>query len=836
MKKFFKILSAIIVVVLLLLVTVPYLFKDKIETLVKEEGNKMLNAEFDFGNLDISLISNFPLASLTLEDFYLKGVGAFENDTLVAADEITAAVNVISLLGSEGIDIKRVILDGIAVKAIVLPDSTVNWDVMKETSVEPVEEEPVDTTTAAFRIKLQEFSLKNFNLVYDDRLTNMYAQIVDMDATCSGDFGNSRTMLELNTSIDELTFRMDDIPFLNRAEISADMNIDADLENNRFALSENTIELNAIKAAIDGWVALTDYGMDMDLKLNSNKIDFKDILSLVPAIYAKDFDGLKTDGEVMLSAYAKGSMKGDSVMPMFDVTLDVKDAMFQYPSLPAGVNKINILANVKNPGGSIDETIVNVSPFNFVMAGNPFSVSVALKNPMSDMSFDMSAKGKLDLGKIKDIYPLDNMQLNGLLDADLAVNGRMSYIEKEEYEKVKADGSVRLNGMTLEMENMPNIDIRNSVFTFTPKYLQLSETTVNIGSNDVTFDSKFENYLGFALKGTTLKGSLNVKSNRFNLNDFMTSSDTVEVEETVTDTVAMGVVNIPENIDFNMQADFKEVLFDNMKFENLNGRLVVKDGKVDMKNLSLNTMGGGVVVNGFYNAPAGSEPLFNASFRLNEIVFKQAYEDLNVVRKLAPIFSGLTGTFSGSMSINTKLDATMSPVLSEMTGEGSLNTRDLSLNNVKFIQDVADILKKPSLKDTKVKDLNIGFVIKDGRVETNPFDIKLGDYKMRLSGTTGLDQTIDYRGEITIPTSAGKVSKLGTVDMTIGGTFTSPKVGIDMASLAKKAATQAAENALDKLLGGGDKKSKEETSSEQSSDKKEDKMKNLFNKAKDLFK
>ncbi len=836
MKKFFKILSAIIVVVLLLLVTVPYLFKDKIETLVKEEGNKMLNAEFDFGNLDISLISNFPLASLTLEDFYLKGVGAFENDTLVAADEITAAVNVISLLGSEGIDIKRVILDGIAVKAIVLPDSTVNWDVMKETSVEPVEEEPVDTTTAAFRIKLQEFSLKNFNLVYDDRLTNMYAQIVDMDATCSGDFGNSRTMLELNTSIDELTFRMDDIPFLNRAEISADMNIDADLENNRFALSENTIELNAIKAAIDGWVALTDYGMDMDLKLNSNKIDFKDILSLVPAIYAKDFDGLKTDGEVMLSAYAKGSMKGDSVMPMFDVTLDVKDAMFQYPSLPAGVNKINILANVKNPGGSIDETIVNVSPFNFVMAGNPFSVSVALKNPMSDMSFDMSAKGKLDLGKIKDIYPLDNMQLNGLLDADLAVNGRMSYIEKEEYEKVKADGSVRLNGMTLEMEDMPNIDIRNSVFTFTPKYLQLSETTVNIGSNDVTFDSKFENYLGFALKGTTLKGSLNVKSNRFNLNDFMTSSDTVEVEETVTDTVAMGVVNIPENIDFNMQADFKEVLFDNMKFENLNGRLVVKDGKVDMKNLSLNTMGGGVVVNGFYNAPAGSEPLFNASFRLNEIVFKQAYEDLNVVRKLAPIFSGLTGTFSGSMSINTKLDATMSPVLSEMTGEGSLNTRDLSLNNVKFIQDVADILKKPSLKDTKVKDLNIGFVIKDGRVETNPFDINLGDYKMRLSGTTGLDQTIDYRGEITIPTSAGKVSKLGTVDMTIGGTFTSPKVGIDMASLAKKAATQAAESALDKLLGGGDKKSKEETSSEQSSDKKEDKMKNLFNKAKDLFK
>ena len=164
MKKLLKILTAIIIVVVLVLTAVPYLLKDKIETLIKEEGNKMLNAQFDFGNLDISLIRNFPLASLTLEDFYLKGVGEFENDTLVAANEITAAVNLMSLFGDEGYDIQRVLLDGISVKAIVLPDSTVNWDVMKATDAEEVEE-PVDTAAVAFRIKLQEFALNDFNVI-----------------------------------------------------------------------------------------------------------------------------------------------------------------------------------------------------------------------------------------------------------------------------------------------------------------------------------------------------------------------------------------------------------------------------------------------------------------------------------------------------------------------------------------------------------------------------------------------------------------------------------------------------------------------------------------------
>ena len=71
---------------------------------------------------------------------------------------------------------------------------------------------------------------------------------------------------------------------------------------------------------------------------------------------------------------------------------------------------------------------------------------------------------------------------------------------------------------------MPDVDIHKSLFTFTPKYLQLSETTVNIGKNDLTADSRFENYLGYVLKGTTLKGTLNIRSNHLNLNDFMTTT------------------------------------------------------------------------------------------------------------------------------------------------------------------------------------------------------------------------------------------------------------------------------------------------------------------------
>lgn len=817
-KKTMKIAGITLGVILLLLLILPFAFQGKLAKLVKEEGNKMLNAQFDFRTLNISLLRNFPSASVSLEDFWLKGTGPFENDTLIQAGELTAAVNLFSLFGDGGYDISRIIVKDTRVHAIVLEDGRPNWDVMKPS---PDAETPEDETAQeTFRIKLQKLSVDNLSVVYDDRQGGVFADLSRLEADCSGDFGSDRTVVDLKMETPSLTCRTGGIPLLNKVSLEADMDVDADLAGGKFTLRENMLRLNAIQLNLDGWLAQTKQGMDMDLRLNTNEVGFKELLSLIPAIYAKDFQDLKTDGKVTLNAFARGSMEGNTKVPQFEVNLDVKDAMFRYPSLPAGVEKINISALVRNAGGPLDATEISVAPFDFVLAGNPFSLNATVKTPVSDPDFHLTARGKLDLGKVKEVYPLDDMQLNGLVQADLELGGRLSMVEKEQFEQMQAKGSLRLNQMKLVLKDMPPVDIQQSVFTFSPRYLQLSETTVNIGKNDLTLDSRFENYLGYALKGSTLKGTLNVSSNHLNLNDFMSVDTTAAVAEVPADTAAMGVIRVPENIDFQMQAAFRELLFDKMTLTDGKGTLLVRNGTVDMRNLSFNTMGGSVTMNGAYAAPQKKQPELNAAFDMRNISFAQAYQDLGLVQQLAPIFAGLKGNFSGNLQIDTPLDATMSPVMSAVQGKGALSTKDLSLSGVKFIDQVADIVKKPSLKEIKVKDLNIDFEIKDGRVTTKPFDLKLGDYNMNLSGSTGLDQTIDYTGKITMP-AGGIASKLGTVDMTIGGTFTSPKVGIDMASLARNAAEQALKGLGEKL--GSDSKSSEE-------------KKSVINKALDLFK
>ena len=794
MKKLLKISGITICTLLVVLFVAPFAFKGKIEGIIKREGNKLLNAQFDFAKLDISLLRNFPQASVSLKDFWLKGVDVFENDTLVYAGELTAAVNLSALINGE-YEVSKIIIDNTRLRAIALEDGRVNWDIMKPTdsAEETIEEEPSEPVS--FEVALKRLSINDLSVVYDDRKGGIYAAVEHLDASCSGDLGSDNTTITLNANTPSVTFRMGGVPMLSRAKVEAAMDVAANLKNMRFDLSDNELALNAIRTSIDGWVALDGDAIDMDLALNTNDIGFKEILSLIPAIYTKDFADLKTDGIASLQAKAKGRLEGDNV-PSFDVALNVKNAMFRYPALPAGVDAINISARAQNPGGGVDLTTVNINPFNFTLAGNPFSLTADVKTPISDPDFRASAKGKLDLGKIKEVYPLEDMNLNGVVDADMSVAGRMSYIEKEQFDRVEASGNIALSNMQLQMEALPDVMIERSTFGFTPRYLELSKTTVKVGDNDLTLDSRFENYMGYLLKGTTLKGTLNVSSQHINLNDFMSETTTEQpeaeqpAEESVPSTTSMAPIAVPENIDFRAQVNMAEVLLDKMSFNDINGLLIVKDRKVDMQNLSLATMGGKVVANGSYSTPVGERAQLAAGFALNDIVFKQAYKELDMVQKMAPLFEGLSGSFSGSVKVDTPLDEQMSPILQALNGEGSLSTKSLSLSNVAFIDQVADILKKPELKNLSARDLKIEFTIKDGRVNTKPFDIKMGDYTMNLSGSTGLDQTIDYRGKITIPESAGLAAKLGTVDMTIGGTFTSPKVGIDLESLAKQAVSQ----------------------------------------------
>ena len=79
-KKGIIIGASVIAFVFVLLLTTPFLFKDKILKVAKQEINNMMIAEVDFKELNLSFIRNFPNATIELDNVRVIGTNEFAKD------------------------------------------------------------------------------------------------------------------------------------------------------------------------------------------------------------------------------------------------------------------------------------------------------------------------------------------------------------------------------------------------------------------------------------------------------------------------------------------------------------------------------------------------------------------------------------------------------------------------------------------------------------------------------------------------------------------------------------------------------------------------------------
>lgn len=808
MTKLVKNILIGLVALLAVLIVAPSLLSGKVAQIVKTEANDLLQAKLDFEKLGISLLRHFPNASLDLKGLTLVGVERFEGDTIVAAERISAVVSPLSLLTGDGIVIKKVLLDEPAIHARKEADGAVNWDVMKpaEESEAVVEAETAtdeEGAPSSFKLAVKDFRITDAVIRYEDDSTKMAFSTRPLNLRLKGDLSAAQSELSLNLVMQQTNLRSGVVKMLSDAELEFDATIAADLEQMRFAFEKNTLRLNAIALTLDGWAQLLeDEALAMDLKLGTEHVQFKDVLSLIPAFYTKDFRRLTAGGELDLSVWAKGEMRG-STLPAFELNAAVKEGRFQYASLPKAVTDINIVAKVSNEGGAMDRTVVDLSRFGLRMAENSVSATFYGTNLISDPVLRATLNGKVDLGMIEEVYPLEDMQLAGTITADLSAAGRMSDLEKQRYEQLQAKGTFVVEQLGLDMASLPPVQLSRAAATISPSAMTLGELSVMVGESDLSANGQLTNYLGYLLRGDKLTGRLYVNSELLNLNQLMESisseesaaEETAAPETPAAEEAPTGVIVVPENLDLSLSTNLKKILFQQMTISDVEGGMSIRGGELSLNKLALGLFGGQATASGCYSTKHPAEPTFTMDLGLKQASFQETFRQLEMVQKLVPLFEKTGGNYSLQMDLKTKIDEQMSPVLNSVDAHGQISSASIRLQNIKALDALAKALNSDKLKVIEAENVLIDFAIQQGRITTEPFDLKMGKTKMTLSGSTGLDQTIDYQAKVTLPEgAAGGV--LSTVGVGIGGTFSKPEIKLGL----KEAAQEAVKNVLDEQV------------------------------------
>ena len=93
MKKVIRILAITLGILLLLLITLPFLFKSKIEGLVKQEINKQVEATVNWSKFSLTFFRGFPDLSVNLHELSVIGKETFEGDTLLSLNRFELRVS-----------------------------------------------------------------------------------------------------------------------------------------------------------------------------------------------------------------------------------------------------------------------------------------------------------------------------------------------------------------------------------------------------------------------------------------------------------------------------------------------------------------------------------------------------------------------------------------------------------------------------------------------------------------------------------------------------------------------------------------------------------------------
>ena len=824
MKKALKIIGIILGILILLLIAAPFIFKGSLEKMLKRTINENLNATVAWEDLDLSLFSSFPDASLQLNNFSVINKAPFEGDTLASGKTLSLDMGIMQLFkkSNEAIKVDEVKIDEAFVNIKIDSLGNANYDIAIKDDAPAVTEG--EESAGGFTFDLKKYEIKNSRINYLDEATNTYLMLTEVQHEGSGDLSQEISNLDTQTSA-LASLRIDSTEYLTKNRISLDAIFKLDLKNQKYTFLENEAKINELPLTFDGYVKVNETNNEVDLTFKTPSSDFKNFLAVIPETYVKQINDVKTTGNFTVNGMLKGIVDSTHI-PTMDIKIASDNASFKYPDLPKTVNNITIDAQLINETGLLKDTYLNIPKLTFRIDNEPFRMNGSIKNMTENPLVNMEMQGTLNLANIEKVLPVEMEQkLSGIFKADVIANFDMESVEKERYDQIDARGTASLTNFNYDAGFKNELKVANANLAMQPGSITLKELNAKTGQTDIKASGNIQNLIPFLMSKQDLKGRFEVQSNTFNVNDFMASEDSVsennskEKGTAAQKTASSEAVKIPDFLDATLDFNADKVIYDNLELKNAKGTAAIANETITISNFTSDIFGGNIALSG--NVSTKTEtPTFAMALDLSKIDIDQSFKELEMFQFLVPIAKALQGSLNTKFELNGQLTNDLSPKLSTLAGTAlaQIITAEVDPQQAPLLAALGNKVSFLNLDRLSLRDVSTNFTFNNGKIEVKPFDFDIKGINVAVAGTHGLDKSIDYNVTMDVPAKylGNDVTKLlqnlspkeadaMSVALPIGlkGTFTNPQVSLNAETAINALTKQLLAKQKDKLINQG---------------------------------
>ncbi|WP_210462565.1 AsmA family protein [Rufibacter roseolus] len=607
------------------------------------------------------------------------------------------------------------------------------------------------------------------------------------------------------------TFQYPDLP-----QAAKNINIDMSVKNADGNIDHTLVDVRKLhldlgKNPVDGRVVID--GLE-PMKIDGNlkaKLDLAEVTKVFP------LEGTTLRGLLDIDANAKG-VYFENHMPVVTAALNLTNGYVKSSEFPAPLEQVNVTSTVVNRTGNAADTDIQVSRFKMLLDKEPLEGRVSIKN-LAQPQFDADIRGVLDLTKLTKIIPIEGTTLSGRLNGNILAKGKMTDVDAGRYGNVQASGTVQIAKLNYKSIDLPQgMRINSAKATFNNEKVALQGLDGFLGKSDVQMDGTVSNYMGYLFsENQPLRGNFSLRSNSFNVNEWMVDEHTGQTVPASTQQ-AQGVVQVPANLDMVLTTQAGTVIYDNLKLQNVKGKVSLKDQIARLEDVSFNTLGGQFSTTGSYDSRDLIHPKFSFGLDIKNLDFQESFNSFNTIQRLAPIAKLLKGEFSSKFNFSGELGSDMMPVMSSLTGKGMIEVVEAVVANVQALAKISQLTNLKEVQNFTLKNRGFAAEIVGGNLVVKPFDFAVGDIKMTVGGTNNVSGKVDYVVAMDVPSGkvgnalAGKITSLTgvqnlnglervTLQLGVTGNYNDPAVALKGSSLKAEASSLVKQVVTSKLEG-----------------------------------
>jgi len=732
---------AVLILITGITMTILYYYRNEVVALFVQESNKYLETPVEVKNIELELWENFPLVSFKLDE-----VRIYESEEITMDYLCSAGHMLISF------DILNILFKNYEISTLKVTDATFNVGrgPAGEKNYEFIKYAKRDSLKNRTELNLPNIILENVQINYLDKQSEVIVHLETDKLRNTLQLKDRNLLINLEGNVLKNQIDVKGTTYVNDQLIGLGSEFTYHLDSQVVHFDETGVKLNEQKYILNGHIN-TGAEKYILLDIASDKNNVESVVAVLPKDIRKKISEYKSKGKITFSMRIQGDFSNGK-LPSINADFDCDNVEFYYPGYRSSFKKLYFTGNYNNgKNKNLESSVLEIKNFSGFIGKNEIRGGLIINN-LKDLSTTLDLKGNVDLSSFLATFPVKQFVAGeGDIEFDIKLSGRIKDLKDKKANSVKASGDLMLKQVNFITKYSP-IEFKrfNGKFYFNNLDLDIENFSGRIGESDFEISGLFRNIISYVFyRDNPIKIIADLESSNLNLNELLTldfSEQDEEDQEGETDSKFHLAISPKLDIDFNCTVD--RITFKRFNGKRAKGKLRIRDQIAIVDNLSLNTMGGDLNLEGSINAKSPVKREFLVDGRLSGLHIDSIFYVFGNFRQKFLMSHHLQGQIHADVNTYFVLDDNLK--FYSNTLKAFIEARILGGELIDFepMQNLSKYVKEEDLAELHFSELKNDIQIIDRQVIIPEMEIISNAYHIYVSGVHTFDQDIDYHFRI----------------------------------------------------------------------------------------